>query len=143
MSEPVILTVPLFSQLGNLGLALRREVFIGEQRVPPEEEFDSYDLTATHIVALADGDVVGVMRLLFLEEHAKIGRVAVASTARGRGVASLMLRHAMALAAERGETRFYLAAQLDKLALYEKLGFVAFGDIFQDGGMPHRAMKTY
>ena len=45
--------------------------------------------------------------------------------------------------AARCETRFYLTAQTDKLALYEKLGFTAFGDEFQDGGMPHLAMKTY
>jgi predicted GNAT family N-acyltransferase len=54
-----------------------------------------------------------------------------------------MMQHAMELARARGETRFYLTAQIDKLALYEKLGFVAFGDQFQDGGMPHLAMKTY
>ena len=143
MSEPIILAVPLFSELGNLGLALRRDVFILEQHVPAEEEFDAYDLTATHIVAILDGDVVGALRILFLDEHVKIGRVVVSRTARGRGVASVMMRYAMDLARSRGETRFYLTAQTDKLALYEKLGFVAFGEQFQDGGMPHLAMKTY
>jgi predicted GNAT family N-acyltransferase len=53
------------------------------------------------------------------------------------------MKFAMDLARARGETRFYLTAQIDKLALYEKLGFVAYGDQFQDGGMPHLAMKTY
>jgi len=143
MSDPIILAVPLFSELGNLGLALRRDVFILEQHVPAEEEFDAYDLTATHVVAILDGDVVGALRILFLDEHVKIGRVVVSRTARGRGIASAMMRYAMDLARSRGETRFYLTAQTDKLALYEKLGFVAFGEQFQDGGMPHLAMKTY
>lgn len=143
MSAPLILTVPLFSDLGNLALALRREVFVHEQHVPPDEEFDADDLTATHIVVLLDGDVVATLRILFLPAHAKFGRVAVAASARGQGIASRMMRHAMDLAAARGETRFYLTAQTDKLALYEKLGFVAFGEQFQDGGMPHLAMKTY
>ena len=143
MSDPLILTVPLFSDLGNLGLALRRSVFVGEQHVPPEEEFDSYDLTATHVVALLDGSVVGCLRILFLPEHVKFGRVVVAAAARGQGIASRMMRYAMDLAAARGQTRFYLTAQSDKLALYKKLGFVAFGEEFQDGGMPHFAMKTY
>ena len=80
---------------------------------------------------------------MFLDEHVKFGRVVVAASARGKGIASKMMRFAMDLAAARGETRFYLTAQTDKLALYEKLGFVAFGDEFQDGGMPHLAMKTY
>lgn len=143
MSDPLILTVPLFSDLGNLGLALRRSVFVDEQHVPAEEEFDRYDLTATHVVALLDGNVVGCLRILFLDEHVKIGRVVVAATARGKGLASAMMRFAMDHARARGETKFYLTAQSDKLALYEKLGFVAFGDEFQDGGMPHFAMKTY
>ena len=143
MPDPIILAVPLFSALGNLGLALRRHVFILEQHVPAEEEFDSYDLTATHVVALLDGDVVGALRVLFLDEHVKFGRVVVAQSARGKGIASKMMRYAMDLAGARGETKFYLTAQTDKLALYEKLGFVAFGEEFQDGGMPHLAMKNY
>lgn len=141
--DPLILTVPLFSELGNLGLALRREVFIGEQQVPEDEEFDGHDLTATHVVAIDKGDVVGALRILFLDEHVKIGRVVVHRLARGRGIATRMMVFAMDTARARGETRFYLTAQIDKLALYETLGFVAFGDEFQDGGMPHLAMKTY
>jgi predicted GNAT family N-acyltransferase len=143
MSDPLITIVPLFSDLGNLGLALRREVFVHEQHVPPEEEFDSYDLTATHVVALDDGNVVGALRILFLDEHVKFGRVVVAASARGKGIASRMMRFAMDHAIARGESRFYLTAQTDKLALYEKLGFIAYGEEFQDGGMPHLAMKTY
>ncbi len=143
MAVPLILTVPLFSHLGNHALALRREVFVGEQHVPPDEEFDAHDFTATHIVALLDGDVVGALRVLFLPEHVKFGRVVVARSARGQGIATRMMHFAMDLARDRGETRFYLTAQSDKLALYEKLGFVAFGEEFEDGGMPHYAMKTY
>jgi len=143
MSEPLILTVPVSSHLGNLAFALRREVFVREQNVPPEVELDNYDLTATHVAAIEDGDVVGALRIVFLPEHVKIGRVAVAQYARGRGIARRMMEFAMAHARSRGETKFYLTAQTDKVGLYEKLGFVAFGEEFQDGGMPHLAMKTY
>jgi predicted GNAT family N-acyltransferase len=143
MSDPLILTVPIFSDLGNLALALRRDVFVAEQHVPPEEEFDAYDLTCTHVVAVLDGSVVGALRIIFLPEHAKFGRVVVATSARGKGIATAMMNFAMAFARARSETRFYLTAQTDKVALYEKLGFVAYGDEFQDGGMPHLAMKTY
>ena len=143
MSEPLILVVPLASHLGNLALALRRDVFVGEQHVPLEEEFDAYDLTATHVAAIDCGDVVGALRILFLPEHVKIGRVVVSRHARGRGIARKMMEFAMAHARDRGETKFYLTAQTDKVGLYQKLGFVAFGEEFQDGGMPHLAMKTY
>jgi len=143
MSDPIILAVPPASDLGKLGFALRHEVFVGEQHVPVEIEVDDYDPEATHIVALVDGSVVGVLRIIYLDEHAKFGRVAVARAARGRGLATQMMRFAMELARASGEARFYLTAQLDKLALYEKLGFTAFGEQFEDGGMPHLAMKNY
>ena len=65
-TTPLILAVPLASDLGALGLELRREVFIVEQNVPEDVERDAYDATATHVVALLDGNVVGVLRILFL-----------------------------------------------------------------------------
>jgi predicted GNAT family N-acyltransferase len=143
MTAPVVLPVPLNSDLGRLGLALRREVFVGEQHVPEDIEYDAYDAIATHLVAILDGDVVGVLRIVFLPEHAKFGRVAVRATARGKGIASAMMRVAMDLAKSKGEVRCYLTSQLDKIPLYEKLGFAAYGDIFTEGGMPHKAMKNY
>jgi predicted GNAT family N-acyltransferase len=143
MSEPLILAVPIASDLGRLALAVRQDVFIVEQNVPESIERDAYDATATHIVAVQDGNVVGTLRIVFLPEHAKFGRVAVLKGSRGQGLATRMMRFAMTLAANRGETRFYLTAQMDKIALYEKLGFVAYGPEFEEGGMPHRTMKTY
>jgi predicted GNAT family N-acyltransferase len=49
----------------------------------------------------------------------------------------------MNLAGSSGSTRLYLASQSDKVPFYEKLGFTAFGDEFEEAGIPHRAMKTY
>lgn len=138
-----ILSVPVFSTLCNAAFALRREVFVWEQKVPEEDEMDDYDLTATHFAAIEDGEVVGTLRLIFLDEHVKIGRVAVRQSFRGRGIAKALLRTAMSYASGKGQDKFYLGAQSDKLAFYESLGFVAFGPEFEDGGMPHRAMRTY
>lgn len=138
-----ILSVPVFSTLCNAAFNLRREVFVWEQKVPEEDEMDDYDLTATHFVAIEQGEVVGTLRLIFLDEHVKIGRVAVRHSFRGRGIAKALLRTAMNYATEKGHVRFYLGAQSDKLGFYESLGFVAFGPEFEDGGMPHRAMRTY
>lgn len=143
MSDITILPVPAFSTLCNAAFALRREVFVVEQKVPEDEEHDADDLTATHFVAIAEGEVMGTLRLIFLDEHVKIGRVAVRASARGRGIAKAMIRAAMAYARDKGHQRFYLTAQSDKLAFYNGLGFVAFGPEFIDGGMPHRAMRDY
>ncbi len=143
MTDLIIVPVPVFSTLCNAAFALRREVFVWEQKVPEEEEHDQYDLSATHFVAIAEGEVVGTLRLIILSEHVKIGRVAVRAAFRGRGIARKMMIAAMDHAREAGHARFYLTAQSDKLAFYESLGFVAFGPEFSDGGMPHRAMRDY
>lgn len=138
-----ILVVPPFSTLCNAAFALRREVFVWEQNVPEEEEHDADDLTATHFVAVLEGEVVGTLRLIDYPEHVKIGRVAVRQAFRGRGIAQAMIAAAMDHARARGRERFYLTAQSDKLGFYQRLGFAAFGPEFQDGGMPHRAMRNY
>lgn len=143
MSDLLILPVPIASDLGALAYAVRREVFIVEQNVPETLERDAYDATALHLVAVDGGDVVGTLRVVFMPEHAKFGRVAVLRKARGKGIAKAMMTTAMELARKRGETRFYLTAQTDKIGLYEKLGFIAYGDEFEEAGIPHRAMKTY
>jgi predicted GNAT family N-acyltransferase len=143
MSEPLVIAVPVFSMLANAGFALRREVFVREQKVPQEEEFDADDLTATHLVAISEGEACGTLRLIRKPEHVKIGRVVVRMDFRGRGIARAMLTTAMEMIRAEGESRFHLDAQADKTAFYEKLGFRAFGPIFMDGGMPHRAMRNY
>lgn len=138
-----VLIVPPFSTLCNAAFALRREVFVWEQKVPEADEHDADDMTATHFVAVVEGDVVGTLRLIDKPEHIKIGRVAVRAAFRGHGIAKQMMLAAMEQAKTKGRDRFYLTAQSDKLGMYEKLGFAAFGPEFQDGGMPHRAMRSY
>ena len=143
MTEPAILIVPPFSTLCNAAFSLRREVFVWEQNVPEEEENDADDLTSTHFVAVLAGEVVGTLRLIDKPEHIKIGRVAVRQAFRGQGIAKAMMLAAMDHARANGRDRFYLTAQSDKLGMYEKLGFLAYGPEFLDGGMPHRAMRSY
>ena len=144
MHDITLLAVPVFSALCNAGFALRREVFVIEQQIPEAEEFDADDLTATHVVAIAAGNVVGTLRIISMPEHVKLGRVVVAQLWRGRGISTRLLRFAMDLVRQQGGSRFYLTAQHDKLGVYEKLGFVAFGPPFDDGsGILHLAMKTY
>lgn len=143
MTDLAILRVPAPSLLCDAAFALRHDVFVLEQHVPPDLERDDYDLTATHFVAIAEGEVVGTLRILFLPEHAKIGRVAVRQSWRGQGIAKQLMQTAMDYIRAQGQERLYLTAQTDKVGLYERLGFVAFGDQFEDGGMPHLAMRTY
>lgn len=143
MSDLTLLTVPAFSPLCNLAFALRRAVFIEEQRVA-DDEFDADDLTATHMVAIAAGDVVGTLRLIAEPEHTRIGRVAVARHCRGQGIGQRLMVAALEAARARGESRFWLSAQADKVGFYTRLGFTAYTAPEDDGsGIPHVKMKTY
>jgi len=138
-----ILAVPVFSPLCNLAFALRRAVFIEEQQVQ-DDEFDAHDLTATHFVAIAEGAVVGTLRLIATPEHTKIGRVAVAKSARGQGIGRQLMQQAMATARATGQSRFALNAQHDKTGFYETLGFRPVGAPADDGsGILHVEMRTY
>ena len=143
MSDFVVLKIPVFSSLCNLGFALRRAVFVVEQKIPEAEEFDANDLTAAHWVAVDAGEVVGTLRVIAAPEHTKIGRIVVHADWRGRGVARAMITAALDERRAAGISRFHLDAQADKIALYEKFGFTAYGEEFLDGGLPHRAMRTY
>jgi predicted GNAT family N-acyltransferase len=122
-------------------LALRHEVFVVEQRVPIEEEIDEHDETALHLVAVEDGRVVATCRVVMDGGTAKLGRVAVAESARRRGLASRLLdegeRHARAL----GARRIALAAQTGALGLYERAGYTPYGERFMDAGIEHLMME--
>ncbi len=120
-------------------LALRHEVFVGEQGVPPGEELDGLDGDALHAVALAGdpGEVVGTLRLLLQGPSAKIGRVAVAPSFRRRGLARRMLALALQQARARGARSARLAAQTGALALYEGAGFAVESEVFEEAGIEH------
>ncbi|UGV26129.1 GNAT family N-acetyltransferase [Rhodopseudomonas boonkerdii] len=138
-----IISAPAFSMICNEAFSLRKEVFVREQGVSEAEEFDIDDLTAVHLVALLAGEVVGTLRLVSEDRHIKIGRVAVSHGARGKGIAKQMISRAMKTSKSAGNERFHLAAQVDKVGFYMKLGFKAYGEEFMDGGMPHVAMRNY
>jgi predicted GNAT family N-acyltransferase len=121
-------------------LALREDVFVGEQGVSLDEERDGRDDEALHIVVLDDGAVVGTCRLLFEGTTVKLGRMAVARSRRGLGLARALLTEAEAQSRARRARRIVLAAQLNAQALYDRAGYDAFGDVFLDAGIEHVMM---
>jgi predicted GNAT family N-acyltransferase len=122
-------------------LALRHEVFVVEQGVPLEEEYDRHDETALHLVAVDAGRVIATCRLVGDGDIAKLGRMAVAAPARGRGVASALLAEAEARARAGGARRIALAAQTAVVALYERAGYATYGERFSDAGIEHVMME--
>ena len=123
--------------LGPAASEIRRKVFINEQNVPQEEEWDGLDTECLHFLAMLDGQPVGTARLL---PDAHIGRVAVLANARGTGIGVLLMQAAIEAARQAGHIQGALSAQVHALAFYERLGFVAHGEEFMDAGIPHREM---
>lgn len=121
--------------------ALRRTVFIDEQGVSEADEVDHLDDTAIHLLAHHNGTAIGSARLLVLGEVGKVGRVCVLKQARGTGLGAALMRAAIArFRSEPGVTKVKLGAQTHALGFYERLGFVAVGEVFDDAGIPHREM---
>ena len=121
--------------------AIRRAVFIDEQKVPEALEWDGIDDNCRHVIAeTAAGEPIGCARLL---PDGHIGRVAVLALARGRGAGGALLERMVSLAAELGHRRVIVNAQTHALAFYERHGFVAYGPEFDDAGIPHRAMERH
>jgi predicted GNAT family N-acyltransferase len=120
-------------------LALREEVFYGEQGVPRQEDLDGRDAGALHVVALdpGTGEVIGTLRLLLEERPAKIGRVVVDRRWRRRGIASRMLELALERARREGCAQVRLAAQVRATAVYEQAGFRIESEPFEEAGIPH------
>jgi predicted GNAT family N-acyltransferase len=122
-------------------LALRRAVFVEEQGVPLHEELDEHDAEALHLVAVEGGQVVGTCRLLPAGDALKLGRMAVARTARRRGIAARLLEEAEAQARAQGIHVIRLSSQLDARPVYERAGYTAYGDQFLDAGIEHVMME--
>ena len=117
---------------------VRRTVFIKEQKVPEELEWDDADERAYHVLATAaDGRAVGTGRLL-LDCH--IGRMAVLKQWRGRGVGSAILALLIDFARKEGCGEVRLHAQTHALEFYSRFGFAPVGARFDEAGIPHQAM---
>ncbi|HLW74549.1 MAG TPA: GNAT family N-acetyltransferase [Gammaproteobacteria bacterium] len=117
---------------------LRRTVFIVEQRVPEDEEWDDLDPACLHTLALDRAGIpIGTGRLT---PDGKIGRMAVLKEWRGTGVGSALLAFLVEDARRRGIKDCRLNAQSHALTFYARHGFEPYGEEFMEAGIPHRAM---
>lgn len=118
--------------------AVRWKVFVEEQRVPEELEWDEEDERSRHVLAVAaDGTPIGTGRLL---RDGHIGRMAVLKEWRGKGVGSALMSRLLQLARESGHGIARLHAQTHAAGFYARHGFVAEGDEFMEAGIRHVIM---
>ena len=118
--------------------AVRRTVFVVEQQVPEDLEWDGLDPDYLHAVArAADGRAIGTGRLL---PDGRIGRMAVLADWRGLGVGAALLQCLLHQARARGDRHIHLHAQVSAVGFYARAGFVAYGEEFMDAGIRHLSM---
>ncbi len=125
-------------------LKIREEVFVVEQEVNPAEEYDEFEETSTHFLAILDGKPVGTARWRFTQNGVKLERFAVLKDARGQGVGQALVEAVLsdisANDATIGKLK-YLHSQLMAVPLYSKFGFEKEGDIFEECKILHYKMK--
>ncbi|MGV6840355.1 MAG: GNAT family N-acetyltransferase [Planktomarina sp.] len=121
---------------------IRKAVFVVEQNVPEDLEIDGEDDVALHVLARSGQTPVGTARVLMYGTTAKIGRVCVLKSHRGKGIGAVLIEECQNLARGKGATRAILGAQVSAIGFYEQLGYRAYGDVFDDAGIPHKMMEA-
>ena len=117
---------------------IRFAVFVEEQGVPAELEMDELDGQCVHALAFHENLAVGTARLL---PDGHIGRLAVLKARRGRGGGAALLQRLIQAARERGDREVLLSAQVHALGFYRSHGFTAYGEAYQEAGIPHQGMR--
>ena len=136
------LTVGPWNQLGPAASQVRTAVFVHEQNIPAELEWDVADAQALHVVIrdpLAEPIATGRL-LVHAPGVGRIGRMAVLSSLRGSGLGQQVLEALVQAARARGDTEVFLHAQTSAQGFYGRLGFTPRGDVYAEVGIPHIEM---
>ena len=126
---------------------IRKTVFIEEQGVPESMELDEFDSLAQHALVYQGNRCIGTARLILLtgnQDHVnrigQIGRMAVLSAYRNQGIGGQLLGALLEAGKSQGIRQFKLHAQLSAIPFYERHGFIAQGDTYDEAGIAHRDM---
>lgn len=125
----------------NFAFTIRQIVFVEEQSVPKEIEFDGNDDKAVHVIAYENNNPVGCARFIESDKGAKIGRVAVLKSHRKRGIGEKLCNALIDIAKEQGISYVYLHAQASAKLFYEKIGFTSVGEGFYEANILHYKME--
>lgn len=113
---------------------IREQVFIQEQGIAPEDEWDDLDAMALHFIVYDREQPIATARLL--PQHS-VGRVAVLIPYRKQGIGKILMEHIIEYARQQNLPYLKLSAQTYVTAFYEALGFVVQGEEYLDCGIPH------
>ena len=119
---------------------IREKVFIEEQKVTSQLEWDGMDKEAIHFLAFKDEKAIGCARALVIEYCMQLGRIAVLKEYRGEGIGSALLEKAIVTAKLNQISSIHISAQCYAIDFYLKFGFEVTSDIYLDAEIPHRDM---
>lgn len=125
-------------ELSSDAKTIRTQVFIQEQLISPEDEWDAQDELSTHFVVYTQGDAMGTARLL-PDNH--IGRVAILISHRGLGAGRILMQHIIDYAKQQQRQYLVLSAQVYATQFYRGLGFEVEGEEYLDCNIPHVDMR--
>jgi predicted GNAT family N-acyltransferase len=139
MTTPFTVSMVCWHDGEPLLRALREAVFIREQNVPEELEWDGKDEECRHALVLSlNGDAIGCGRI---QPNGHIGRVAVLPQWRKQKVGTAIMEALLDEARSRGYKQVDVDAQTSAIPFYQKFDFAEYGKEFMDAGMPHKKMK--
>lgn len=125
--------------------AIREEVFVKEQKVAPEEEYDEFEEISTHFIALDENAIpCGTARWRFTDNGAKLERFAVLKSHRGKGTGQALVKAVMDNVKENPKAtgkKMYMHAQIPAVTLYSRFGFEKVGDQFEECNIMHYQME--
>ena len=120
---------------------IREKVFIEEQKVTPQLEWDGLDEEAIHFLVFKDKKPIGCARAFVIENHMQLGRMAVLKEYRREGIGRALIEKAIMTARLNQLSAIYISAQCHAIDFYKKFGFEVKSDIYLDAEIPHRDMK--
>lgn len=123
--------------------AIRKQVFVKEQGVPLEDEFDQFDTlegTCEHVLVHYNEQPVGTGRLRFINGVGKLERICILEPYRKFGLGKIIIKALEEIAEERGASQVKLHGQTQAEGFYKKLGFRTSSEIFMEDGIPHILM---
>ena len=123
-------------------LDIRTKIFVDGQKVPVSEELDGKDESSDHYLLFVDSHPVGVTRVRFIENDAKIERVAILESYQGQGFGKMIMQKILSdLKQHPRVDMIKLSSQVHAIPFYEKLGFKVCSEAYEDAGIPHKDMQ--
>lgn len=120
---------------------IREKVFIEEQKVMFQLEWDGKDEEAIHFLAYQDEKAIGCARAFVIKNHMQLGRMAVLKEYRNNGIGSFLIEKAITTAKLNQLSKISISAQCHAIDFYKKFGFEVTSEIYLDAGISHQDME--